>query len=352
MHYEIKKLSLFFFVTVLLFLCTACRSNETIDNISNESIETLSPVSDIEDTETYEQEESSAETSESGSVSETTENISTDEIEEIEPPYYGTPEDEIIYPYFTEAGLSDFYGIDLAYMRYRWNDTVPIEAFLIDSDGAVTDIEGNAELSGDNDVKKALLQFNQLKEEEFGSTVYVGDHIVELGKNGKLYKYDDNFLLVWKPSEENRNSLFLNNTEYNSDEYYLATVFYDSDSDEYSLDWSYDTSFILNGTQYIHTIDDPSAGYYMYPDGSPEKYNGYAEDEAAGAMLDEAVENLNSLEYLGAFKHISLSNSCEYEYKAYRCKDGIVTLNRLYGHQIYDIDKIDVYNEVIWWHEM
>lgn len=339
---KLRRIFPFVFLITVFFSCTACtKSIEIINDISKESDETSSHIFDTESIDTMSASDTASNTAETGSTTEKYESY-------VIYPFYGTPEEEVIYPYFLESGIIDPENGYYFNVRYRWDNTVPIEGYFIDGDGRVTDLDGNSEWDESTDVAGAMLKLSHLNKMDIFDTVYVGDHVVKIGENGKLYKYDDNLLLVWKPLKENRNNSILSNAEYNTETYHLATVFYDNENIWYPLaSSSLEESFIFDGVEYTHCLDDPFTGYYIYDNGNIEKYSGFLEDETT--ILDEALEQLDSLEYLGAFKKMSLVNGLEYEYKLYRYKDGLITLNRLYLHQIYDTDMIDVYNEVMWW---
>ena len=341
-----KKVIQLLFLIVICFSCIACKFNETTSDISKESIEIIPPDLIVNSIETNISEETTSVISTSDTAIEITETDLITEKEGNDPfyPFFDTPKEDVIYPYFLESGIRD----DYFEIRYLWNDTVPIEGYFIYSDGRITNLEGDSEWDRYTDVAEAMyrLSFFSLQEVETYQTVYLGNHVVKIGENGKLYKYHDNYLLVWKSND------LENNLEYDKEAYHLATMFYDNHSIWYPLDnrsASSEEAFIFNEIKYVHKLqEDQFAGYYIYGDGNIEKYSAFLEYDTA--ILDKALKQLDSLEYFGAFKQMSLINGLEYEYKLYRYENGLITLNKLYPTQIYDIEKIDVYYEVSWWH--
>lgn len=251
--------------------------------------------------------------------------------------YPYAPEEEFdIFPYFTQAVICDMENPS-DYISHLWNDTVPVEGYFIDSNGNVTNLEGETswEFSGVTD--EAMLRFGSLEAADFYQTCYVKDYVVD---NGTLYRYGKDLLLVWNPPADRQDDTRLQGVEYDTDTYYLATVFYKLWEDSCPINLDINDPIIWDGVKYTRSA---WAGYWIDVDDSVHEYFN-SEKDTDSAVIADAMARFYDLEYIGAFRSRFTSNGLVYENRMYRNGDELIILYKLYAAQTTFDGVINMYN--------
>lgn len=267
-----------------------------------------------------------------------------DTSEEEEPPetepvlYPYMPEEEFdIFPYFTQAVLCDMAN-PYDYYSHIWNDTVPVEGYFIDSDGNVANLDGETSWEVSGIVDEAMLRFDSLEAADFYQTCYVRDYVVD---NGTLYHYGEDLLLVWNPPAERQDDPRLQDMEYDTDTYYLATVFYKRFEDSCPISLDMNDSIIWDGVKYTYLV---CAGYWTDEDGNAHESFNNETDSMGSTVIADAMEQFRDLEYIGAFRDRSTTNGLVYENRMYRNGDELIILYKLYAIHAPSDEEKNMYN--------